>query len=240
MHRNSSTPKPAETHRKPATAAHHRRIGITTNFARSTSALDRIRQLLLPSVRPISTFGAVDGRQRVEQVIHVEADLHLVAVVVDLELSPRPLPAPGCAPGSSAYSRFSAKRMPRYFSFDRIAARCSAWRSILAICADHQLRGLARNHAAIFRESAVNQLRSEANVADLDANVIAADRYSQRRLPPPRIRCSSSTPLRGTITCWPRLAAASAGPPRTTPDDGRQSRPHRSTFADVSSNRPFR
>ena len=53
--------------------------------------------------------------------------------------------------------------------------RCRAARNGLARGA-HDARRLGRDHAAIFREFAVNKLRSEANFADLDANVIGPDR----------------------------------------------------------------
>jgi hypothetical protein len=41
---------------------------------------------------------------------------------------------------------------------------------------NHDLAGIGRDHAPIFRELAVNQLRSEANVTDLEPNVVGADR----------------------------------------------------------------
>ncbi len=47
---------------------------------------------------------AVDGCQSVEQVVDVEANLELFALVIRPRPLPRPLPAPGCAPSASPCS----------------------------------------------------------------------------------------------------------------------------------------
>jgi hypothetical protein len=72
-------------------------------------------------------FATLDGSQRVEQIVDVEADLELLAVVVNLDLFLglfllRVVSLIVSAPA------FRAKRIPRYFSLDRIAARCKACR----------------------------------------------------------------------------------------------------------------
>ena len=39
-----------------------------------------------------------------------------------------------------------------------------------------------RQYAAIIRETAINQLRSEDKIADMGADIIAADLHAQRRI----------------------------------------------------------
>lgn len=59
-----------------------------------------------------------------------------------------------------------------------------------------------RQYAAIIRETAINQLRGEDKIANVGADIVAANLHAQRVSPPSSIRISSITPLRGTITEW--------------------------------------
>jgi hypothetical protein len=64
-------------------------------------------------------FSPIHGRQRIEEVAHVEADFQFVTLVVTSTCSSA-LPAPGLCAWSVIEFFLSASRIPRYFSFARI------------------------------------------------------------------------------------------------------------------------
>src|SRR4051812_42101502 len=54
--------------------------------------------------------------------------------------------------------------------------RCTLQRSTQSISLDHHcLAGTCRDYAPIIRKLAINQFRSESNVADLEANMVRSD-----------------------------------------------------------------
>ena len=79
-----------------------------------------------PKAHSISVAGHVV--QHVEQVVDVEADVERVAGVLHFDLLLRLLLL-GVGGDDLQAASVSTQRTPRNFSFDRIAARCSAWRS---------------------------------------------------------------------------------------------------------------
>ena len=111
---SSGPPRDSQPHR-------HHDVPAPNRPRRGSGSCCSSRSARSATVRP------VDRRQRIQQVVHVEADLDLLAPVTDLDLFlglfllrvvrlDRQQPSASCS------------RMPRYFSFDRIAVRCSAWR----------------------------------------------------------------------------------------------------------------
>lgn len=83
---------------------------------------------------------------------------------------------------------------------ERIAARKSLLQNIAARF--EVFIRIFRQYAAIIRETAINQLRGEDKIANVGADIVAANLHAQRVSPPSSIRISSITPLRGTITEW--------------------------------------
>jgi hypothetical protein len=102
----------------------YRRIGMTTNFV-LLSPGSRIRQLEFESCTPNSTCSARNRSERVEQIVHVEPDLHRIAGVLDLERFYRLLLLGVVRLQYDAVSP-ELEPTPRYFSFERMAVRCSA------------------------------------------------------------------------------------------------------------------
>ena len=200
---------------------HHRRIGITTNLG----ALRRrgTNQATAVAVGQADLdLRSIDRCQRIHQVIDVEADLDLLAVVGRPRSPPRLLPAPDCAPGWSASSA-SPQSGCRGISRSTGSRPAAAPGAVLPPAVIKR-GGLIRDHPAVFREPSIDQLRSEANVADLGANVIAF--RSPAPGSDPHRRGSAATPAR------PCAARSPAGPvcrlpadrPRTETADGRRSR----------------
>src|SRR5579864_7672142 len=117
---------------------------------------------------------AFNRAQRVEQIIDVEADLDFLVLVVHFDLvlgflllgvvrlddeEPRPRGEPDAAvfrireDGGALQGQL--ERLPLGF---------------------HGPGGIDGYYSPVLRETAIDQLRSEANVADLGANVISSDR----------------------------------------------------------------
>ena len=133
----------------------------------------RIRQLLLASVSPTSTVSVIDRCQRIEQIADVEADFDFLAAEFDFKLVlglfllrvvclDRQQPGGKGQPHAAVF----------FVREDRCALQSGAHRLARG---GHHPRRQRRDHAAIFWELAVNELRSEANFSDLDANVISSD-----------------------------------------------------------------
>ena len=104
----------------------------------------------------------------------------------------------------------STQRTPRNFSFDRIAARCSAWRSGSRSSCELVLVP-RRDDAVVVRELAVDHLRDELDrcrsgsaPGSRDARCATSSSLSASSL------ASSSTVLRGRITSCARQLAVDA------------------------------
>src|SRR5580658_2799655 len=116
---------------------------------------------------------AVDRAQCVEEVVDVEADLDFLALVSHLDLILRLLllrvvclDRQQTRPGGQADAPVLLVRKNRS-PLESLAQH-------LAIRLDGPRR-TCRNHTSVLRETAIDQLRSEANIADLGANVISSD-----------------------------------------------------------------
>ncbi len=134
----------------------------------------RIRQLLFASVKPISTFLAVDRGEGVQQIIDVEADLELVALEIDFDLVLgffllRVVSLQGQHSGLQHQAN-TAVFLVRENGGSLHALHAVHPGPLPPSCWDLQ------DHAPIFGETAVNELRSEANVANLGTHVVRADR----------------------------------------------------------------
>ena len=128
----------------------------------------------LPSRRLSSTVSSRRRRQGIQQVGDVEADRQAVDAWSRPRLLPAPLPARGCAQRSAAGPGETSSFTPRYFSFDRIAARCRAARST-SRSTRHFLVGADRDDRVVVGEAAVDQLGGEGHVLAAHAQVVAAD-----------------------------------------------------------------
>src|SRR5262249_33660182 len=123
---------------------------------------------------------AIDRAQGIEQVIHVEADLDFLALVLHLDLI-------------LGFLLLRIMRLER----EQAGARGEPNAPVLLIGEDRRtLQRLAQrftvgfddagriswDNASVLRETTIDQLRSEANIADLGPNVIRANRHLDRSL----------------------------------------------------------
>src|SRR4029077_9163231 len=115
----------------------------------------------------------LDGRQGVQQIVDVEADLDFLAFVGDFDLvfgffllRVVRLECQKVRPGGQADAAILFVRQDGG-ALQRLAQN-------FTIRLD-SLRRAGRDYASVLRETSVNELRCEANVADLGANVISAN-----------------------------------------------------------------
>src|SRR5262249_40392854 len=131
------------------------------------AAAVRVRQANLDLV-------AINGAEGVEEVIDVEADLHFLALVGDLDLVLGFLLfGVVCLDGKQVGAGGQANATILFVGEDGGALQCLTQGLAVSL---YQTRWTGRDDASVLRETSVNQLRSEANVADLGANVISTDR----------------------------------------------------------------
>src|SRR5688572_10685515 len=119
-------------------------------------------------------FVPVDCRQRIQQVSDVEADFELVTYVGNLDLL-FGFFLLGVVRLERQRVLLQGQSDPAVFLIGQDRGPLKRCTKYLPVC-NYGFRRRRGYYAAIFRESAVNELRCEANVADLGANVIATDR----------------------------------------------------------------
>src|SRR6185436_1270629 len=116
----------------------------------------------------------VDGSQRIEEIVYVEADLELLARIRDLQLF-LSLLLLWIVRLQRQYARLHSEPDPTVFLVGENGRTLKRRTQDVAIRHDLFRRG-GGNDAPRVREPVINQLRCEANITDLGANVIAADR----------------------------------------------------------------
>src|SRR5260370_24156436 len=122
----------------------------------------------------------LDSPECIEQVIHIEADLDLISLIRDFNLV-------------FGLLLFRVMRLDH----EQVRTRREANSTVFLVREDGRaLQGMAQelavrldlagrtrgDHTTVLRETTIDQLRSEANCADLGANVIRPDRQLDRPL----------------------------------------------------------
>ena len=161
-----------------------------------------------------------------------------VALVGDLELLLGLFLLAVRADDLAAGRRASTSRTPRNFSFDRIAARCSADEQLDAVELD-LLRMAGRDHAVVVGELAVDDLAHELDVGEAEAHLVREDVDRHRVVDVGQELAELEHRLARQDHFLPRVVAGDRrGSPTTA--DGRRSRPPAACPCRSTSSMPFR
>jgi len=153
----------------------------------------------VPVSQPDLDLWPVDRCQRIHQVVDVETDVDLLAFVGDLDLFLQLLPVPDV--------RLDRQQVRLHRKADTAILLVRQDRGTLQRLAQvfanrgdqtRRLFGITRPYSG---KAPINQLRSEANIADLYPNVIRPDRNFENLVLVAEDSLQFETPLRGTMTC---------------------------------------